>query len=144
MREIKFRVFDKAGKIMYFPTDENDYMLLIGDSGYFSVQYHANYNINTDKYKDLSVADSAEFEIILMQFTGFSDNYRKDIYHHDLLKSGQGNIFEVVWHEEDCYWFLNCLTGNHQGPCELKRYMEENLEVIGNIYSNPELLTPVK
>lgn len=74
------------------------------------------------------------------QFTGLLDNYHKEIYDGDLLKSGQGNIFKVLWDDNEAGWVLDCLTGDNKGPCELKKYMEENLEAIGNIFENADLI----
>lgn len=79
-------------------------------------------------------------DIVKMQFTGLCDNYHKQIYEADILKSGQGSLFKVFWHAEDASWCVECFSGEYRGRFELKAYMEENLEVIGNIFEHPHLL----
>lgn len=65
-----------------------------------------------------------------MQYTRLKDKNGKEIYEEDIVKDLNGNILEVKWVQKSYYvGFLGAL--DHR----------ENLEVIGNIYENPELLT---
>lgn len=128
-RDLKFRAWDKGHRKMSYKVN------------LYSLNHRGE--IDRAQIDNKQIMNRIGLDCEIMQWTGLQDNYRKDIYEDDLLKSGQGNIFQVLWNQDQCCWFLNCLTGDHKGPCELKKYMEENLEVIGNIYSNPELLTPV-
>ena len=66
-------------------------------------------------------------ELILMLFTGLQDCKFKDIYEGDIILT-YDSLCEVKWSEWD----------DHQGfdiDCD-----DENLEVKGNIYENPNLL----
>jgi uncharacterized phage protein (TIGR01671 family) len=62
---------------------------------------------------------SEDDKFILMQFTGLKDKNGKQIYEGDVLKY-EKYIINVEWNEE---------AGN------------DDFEIIGNVYENPELLT---
>lgn len=69
-------------------------------------------------------------KVILMQFTGLLDKNKKEIYEGDIIKSqwGYGCPIVVVDLEDIFYW-------QGEGSIDLSL-----IEVIGNIYQNPELL----
>jgi hypothetical protein len=141
-RKIDFKAWDSKYNVMIkgFAIYANgDHLgMSIHDSGEF---YEEN-DLESDS-KHFSEGDDWIFimdDFTLLQFTGLTDKLHYDIYEGDLLKSGQGNLFKVLWHEAEAQWAVDCLTGDDIGLCELKKYMEENLEVIGNIYENPDLL----
>ena len=63
----------------------------------------------------------------LMQYTGLTDKNGKEIYEGDIVKWGK--IIEKVEMKDGCWSMV------------LGTIVEEfNLEVIGNIYENPELI----
>ena len=87
-------------------------------------------------------------DIDLMQYTGHKGRNSKKIYEGDLVKvNGYDGIFQVIWGEfHDCcvngetwvlsptlyeptIWYHTQYTGDD----------DEWLEVVGNIYENPEL-----
>lgn len=68
----------------------------------------------------------------LMQFTGLKDNNGKEIYEGDIMGSGK-----VVWSEINARFFLEGKDWEHS----MSYVVNNDYEVIGNIYSNPELLT---
>jgi len=79
----------------------------------------------------------------IMQYTGMKDKYGKEIYEGDILgfkdkryKKGLGERKEEIKFDDDIY----CEEyGSYIG---FENFMEDckTLEVIGNIYENPELL----
>lgn len=65
-------------------------------------------------------------QYILMQYTGLHDKNGKEIYEGDILKASWGYQGEVKFD-----WFIYA---------NLECTIADDVEVIGNIYENPELL----
>ncbi len=83
-------------------------------------------------------------EDALMQSTGLSDKNGKLIYEGDIVKTnyipGEGDDvvnFPVTWGINSGQW----LAGEHYLGYYLRKNDVFEVEVIGNIYENPELLT---
>ena len=80
-----------------------------------------------------------EFMIItetVGQFTGLTDKNGKKIFEGDIFHKGDINIIYIVdWHDTR---FMGKQNGNHS-RVGLEYWMPD-IEVIGNIHDNPELL----
>jgi hypothetical protein len=127
-REIKFRAWEKYLKEI-IPVYNIDFV---------------NRMINTES------AWRTFNEIELMQYTGLKDKNGKEIYEGDIVKaSSQGSwgTFEVKWRQEgspqwilypawqsEKFWHLHGTKLPNGDYIDL-------IEVIGNIYENPELLS---
>lgn len=74
----------------------------------------------------------------VMQFTNLKDKNGKEIYEGDIVKHYDGQILQVIWNNERWgYWTLMQLDKAN----EWRWYHEaSDIEIIGNIYENPELL----
>lgn len=77
---------------------------------------------------------------IPMQYTGIKDKNGKEIYEGDVLTNGDSYIKYVVEFIDS--GFKARQTGN-QSSIGLM-YHQDFLEIIGNIYENPELLEVIK
>lgn len=76
----------------------------------------------------------------VMQFTGLKDKNKKDIYEGDVLEIGGDKIRAVVyWNDKFAWWDLEDYEHSLGLLIETRRFVD--IEVIGNIYENPELLT---
>ncbi|CCW05968.1 hypothetical protein EBGED10_26970 [Bacillus sp. GeD10] len=137
MREIKFRVWSKHTEKMF-------------DDGFYISQDGDLFQNDSLDYKN---KDSFE----VMQYTGSEDKNGRELYELDITKDKFGNLDVICW--------INSLGAYATVPINL--YVEGNyeytvvdefgtdcffknnvpgdfLEVIGNIYENPELLEESK
>lgn len=111
MREIKFRVWD-GGKMLRNHEINGNWLL----SGKNAGGWH------------------------IMQFTGLKDKNGVDIYEGDILK-GLHYVNRIVTYDKGAFHSVAPEKG-FTHPLWMSALKKENdLEVIGNIHSNPELLT---
>ena len=87
----------------------------------------------------------------LMQFTGLLDRNGKETYENDIIKYhdydesfgkvkyDKWKIGQIIWDNEHLRYQSE--TGNKYGKWLENFYRMNYIEVIGNIYENPELLT---
>lgn len=148
-REIKFRAWD--GVKMHYLEDEMFW--LIGKSKYFELQDHRAEHFDTiesqNGYKDLAILNNCDNEqLVLMQYIGKEDKYGTSIYQGDIVKcfrvlneeAADIHIGIVEWDELHCSYYFKSIKN------EISRCVggKEIIEIIGNIYQSPELLTPPK
>ncbi len=95
------------------------------------------------KYRNLQKLMSLH-HMKIMQYTGLADMNDKEIYEGDIVKLKYGiipltEILEVVWSNDYCsWWFKNICQDKHSGGAGME--YQDDIEIIGNIYQNPELL----
>lgn len=122
-REIKFRAWNKKNSKMVYQTQ---YAFLFTKNG-ITVDKYNSYN----DYDGLMAID----EPTIMQFTGLLDKNGKEIYEGDIVKDWQhGGNSKVEWIRTS--WQLVSPRNRWGAYCSRLNV----LEVIGNIYENPELL----
>lgn len=140
MREIRFRVWDKEQEKMVY------------DPYHFEIYHFSDdkrINQSTYKYYEdwRDLEDGRRYECEVMQFTGLKDNKEKEIYEHDIVSVGYG-YGKVIYHAGS---FMIEWIDDKEANMELLAEIcigknifrkREDLIVIGNIYENPELLTP--
>lgn len=131
-REIKFRAWlrsydDSEGEMKYLPIHiqrfdfEDGWVMSFTDNSDFA--YHERYE------------NRVPHEFKIMQYTGLKDRRGTEIYEGDLMTHPEfaaGDIIEVRFHQGCfCLEFWDSARTNFTLG-----------EVVGNIYENPELLTP--
>ena len=125
MRTIKFRSWSTSWKCMR--NSEDDWWIGI--------------EINSGKKVCVvngKIEDAPE-EIIVMQFTGLHDKNGKEIYEGDIVENN--NEVWDIYYSDDGAWKMG-LNGNRTNNDHLFLLEPLHSEVIGNIYENPNLLTP--
>jgi hypothetical protein len=76
-------------------------------------------------------------DTVFMQFTGLTDKNGKEIYEGDIVAQ-DGYLNREIWFEDGTY-----LIGiKDQSDKHFYQNIAQNVEVIGNIHQNQELLTP--
>lgn len=117
MRKIKFRAYLK---------DTNE-MVTVGAMDW---DHEGNLLcLNYPKGKDYF---GYEDDIVLMQYTGYEDVFGNEIYEGDIVQFDK-KLFEVRWMFSGFY----ASADDHYLPIATN---EKNMEVIGNIYENTNLL----
>ena len=140
-REIKFRAWTGA-RMLFKTLDDNNW--------YDSIETHAT------PICAKSTSDVRKFEV--MQFTGLKDKNGKEIYESDLLRVDwdKSKILLVSWDEKmaafqaaspkdpvdvDFFnWGRLGSVNTKDVPTFHAGMMDGNVEVIGNIYENGDLL----
>lgn len=130
MREFEFRAWDTVNQVMEYNVHHLDSL---------------NEILHKEKYK-------------VMQWTGLYDRNNKKIYEGDLLRypakdeweKESYSCFEVFFHSGDAHADYNigytmCRMHNHGSVCgghipAFKPRITCLMEVIGNVFENPELL----
>jgi len=129
-REIKFRVWDKEGKKL---SDDFAFIFMSWNGSLF--QTISGDDGGTEGYEELTETTIPQrSRFVVSQFTGLLDKNGKEIYEGDIVKDDIGGIWKVGWNDEFLSWYL-WNNGGRSIDAE-----EDTLEIIGNIYENPELL----
>lgn len=129
-REIKFRAWDKKYKQIYY----NVGMSMIG------IKIYKDKNL-----PEIIILDRGKNIFELMQYTGIKDKNGKEIYEGDivLVDDNKGLVvfcsgcFMIEWIDEKESYREFLFFGRN---CKYAREGEEQVEVIGNIFENPELV----
>jgi uncharacterized phage protein (TIGR01671 family) len=116
MREIKFRVWDKVQNIMrtdLLSLSVND---ALGKTIFFREGGYLN-------------QENAE----IMQYTGLKDKNGKEIYEGDICRVEYVGCREIKFEKGGFYFGEGTPMSNFSS-------WSEKIEIIGNIYENPELI----
>lgn len=137
-REIKFRIW--ANNKFY-------YKCLVGNTNNTNDEKWTCPMVWLEKQKEWVHCDNG----IICQFTGLHDKNKEEIYEGDIVKITENTlkhkiiqmkpiIAEITWSEEYLTYIL--ITTSVKDAFEsLADYLDEyDIEVIGNIYENKELL----
>lgn len=116
-QEIKFRAWNKKDKVMVDVAAMN-----FGPSGLWSL-------IEDADDAELQLEDNYE----LMQYTGLKDKNGREIYEGDIVKNEYGKVMDIQYDPRSAAFGVGDYYFGTIGSGKI-------LEVIGNIFENPELL----
>ena len=124
MREIKFRAWLKEKKIMGE---------VLGIDILHKEIFFSNEDVDCYEHSDFK-------DIELMQYTGLYDKNEKEIYEGDIVKLRANHGIGVVKYYDE--WGAFVIEYIKPRPLAVlgMNYYKEDIEVLGNIYKNPELL----
>lgn len=141
MREIRFRAWDKLKNCMVLdvPTSNGrgmSWRKAPNSSVTCCIEMEGK---TVHCYSDWDFIKE-DISLELMQFTGLKDIHGKDIYEGDIIKSTSfGLVYSVDW-EPSAATFLFQLLGAPIMDYEGMDAFGDEIEIIGNIHENPELM----
>ena len=129
----KFRLWDK--RFSEFVED-----FLVSEDGKI-------YKKSTDTGYGIAISRETSDKVILMQSTGILDKNSQEIFEGDIISDGHTSR-DIRHHQTFGFYTINDNgdeeffgdTASLEDFEEVSKYMSENIEIIGNIYENPELL----
>lgn len=132
-REIKFRSWDKQGNCMVDWSTMRQAAFNRGDAQLMYAMFTGRHDVE------------------LMQYTGLKDKSGKEIYEGDILRDDCNELNEVKFGKlpldksGDCVctyeaFYCKCWGKLGQAPFYECAHIGDWMEVIGNIYENPELM----
>jgi len=114
-------------------------------------------SIFIDCRKGAMTGNMPEDKYVIQQSTGLKDKTGKLIYEGDILKFYAQSIIDAmareplkerigvaVWNEEELKFDVSVDNGKNVVPNLCKKTDDNNFEIIGNIYENPDLLEEKK
>ena len=128
-RIIKFRAWDKRTNLM---LDERN-------GSNFGIELNAQGQLLYFREDDKGQMSEME-DLILMQYTGLKDKNGVEIYEGDIIKDKFDYYWKVIWENGSIQAIRNDKTNITDHFPVASHIKERDLEVIGNIYENSNLI----
>ena len=133
MRTIRFRAWDEQNKIMH-----NDFQFIkSGDEGNDWIVFTSDKQTLQDSTHHFENPYFGQ-QLKIMEYTGLKDKNGKEIYEGDVTKHHSHNTISKWIYSSRYLQFMSLESdGTHRYYFDIDK---DKLEVIGNIYQNPELM----
>ena len=133
-REILFR-----GKHIHL-SPQNGHLDGTWVYGYLCDENYIN-SVDEDEYGGKFTSETLIDPETTCEYTGLIDkNGRR--FEGDIFQASDGDYIQkyiITWNEDSLEWSAECI-GDPDGTLPLSEFRVEEIEVIGNIFDNPELL----
>jgi len=139
--QLQFRAWDNEKKRFFRKDGYDESMVCVSTRGQIYLFDDEPYGSNTDRF-------------ILMQFTGYKDKYGNKVFANDIVLFHDPDIddpdnlnqYWLVEQELGGFWVDKSGLWDYSKDLSSKEwgYQLENLEVVGNLYEDAELLSDHK
>ena len=144
MKQIKFRIWDRKEKKMIYSNEFRGFMDLEGTICTIDKKGNLCYDY-LDKGK------SPRDRYVPLQFIGYKDKNKKEIYEGDIVAGPKDEyysvykigLYDIGFGYEIIMSIAPGHTPNDKGPFPIgigRDFCSDDLEIIGNVYENPKLL----
>ncbi|MBP1927421.1 putative phage protein (TIGR01671 family) [Sedimentibacter acidaminivorans] len=130
MRELKFRAWDDEAKRMYSP--EGLEQPEIQDNTKKTIYSYLSFGVLCI----YDFRDKEPIEFVPMQSTDWYDKNNKEIYEGDIVQIGD-TIHQIIWSEDIAGFVVLSTDGMALMGGD---YLRDEIEIIGNIYENHDLI----
>lgn len=137
MNDIKFRAWDLDNHIMHYQDEKDEDahpIIWYCRSGEVFFEEYTVFDTCPGGTGHVQEWDYARPNQVVMQFTGLFDKHGKEIYRDDIVKYW-GGVGLIVWISNTANFSIKSSKGSY-----FDFYPDLELEIIGNIHENPNLL----
>lgn len=133
-REINYRMWNPyTRKMHYFKPFDSVFYISNGDKCL----------VNTYKENEVSICGRMKIEDVeIMEYIGLKDKNNNKIYVGDIVKcgiTGESYLIQFSRDGNHCY-YAGYNTKNRSLETEMEMFNLYELEIVGNVFENPELL----
>ena len=145
MREIKFRAWNKKTGMTYFKELVIRWLQYPHNKNAFKdieqIELQSGNIVNNQRRLDSSICDAEKEDFKLMQSTGLTDKNGKEIYEGDIVRYETNYYRKHKTHITAIEWSEDLEHDGFGEPLAIGYiFRGYNIEIIGNIYENKDLL----